>query len=94
MDAYLICPEAKKLIWLGKPIRPDKGSNRVSFYSQNASRDNHEDPLLNRVLWRFLADHAHKELRVVFSGKFVDDEYEHISTSDIEAEEYIKDWPR
>ena len=91
MDAYLTCSETKKLIWLGKPIRSE--NDRVVVYSQNEYRYNHQDPLLNKVLWRFLADHAHKDLRVVFSGEFVDDEYEHISTSDIEAEEYVRNWP-
>ena len=51
------------------------------------------DPLLNKVLWRFLAEHARKELRVAFSGEFNDDEYQHIGTSDIEGENYVKDWP-
>lgn len=92
MDAYLICPQTKQLMWLGKPIRAIDGK-RVVFYSQNAERWNHEKEILNKVLWKFLAEHAHMELRVVFSGEFVDDDYEHISTHDIEAEEYVKDWP-
>ena len=45
------------------------------------------------MLWKFLADHAHKEIRILFSGEFIDDDYEHISTSDVEAEEYVKNWP-
>lgn len=93
MDAYLICKDTKKLIWLGKPIRSESEPDRVIFYSQNATLDNHDNPLLNRVLWRFLAEHAHRELRVVFSGEYDDDEYEHIRTSDIEAEDYVRDWP-
>jgi hypothetical protein len=91
VDAYLICVETKKLIWLGKPIRPKSDPGRVIYYSQNASRHNYEAPLLNKVLWKFLAEHAHQELRAVFSGEFVDDDYEHISTHDVEAEEYVKD---
>ena len=85
MDAYLICPETKKLIWLGKPIRAEDDEARVIFYSQNADLLNHEKKLLNKVLWKFLADHAHRDLRIVFSGEYNDDEYEHISTSDVEA---------
>jgi hypothetical protein len=91
MDAYLICPETKKLIWLGKAIRYEPGI--VSFYSQSVARHNHDDPLLNKVLWRFLAEHARKELRVAFSGEFNDDEYQHIGTHDVEGENYVKDWP-
>lgn len=91
MDAYLICPETKKLICLGKPIRSK--DHRVVYYSQRPDRHNQEIPLLNRVLWKFLAEHAHKELRVVFDGEFIEDEYEYISTSDIEAEDYVRNWP-
>jgi|SRR6516162_10641800 hypothetical protein len=90
MDSYLICPETNKYIWLGKPIRSD--SDTVIYYSQNAYHYNHEEPLLNKVLWKFLAEHAHKELRIVFSGEFVEDEYEAAWTSDIEAENYVEDW--
>jgi hypothetical protein len=91
MDAYLICPETKKSIWLGKPIRSE--DDKVIYYNQNFRRQNHEDSLLNKVLWRFLAEHAHKELRIVFSGEYNEDEYDRISTSDFEAEEYVSDWP-
>lgn len=92
MDAYLSCPQTRQLLWLGKPIRTIDGKN-VVFYSQNAYRCNHDNPLLNKVLWKFLAEHAHMELRVVFSGEFRDDDYEHVSTHDVEAEEYVKGWP-
>lgn len=92
MDAYLTCPETKKLVWLGKPIRPGANAD-VAYYSQRSDRGNHEDQLLNKVLWKFLAEHARKEIRVLFSGEFVDDEYEHMGTSDVEAEEYVRDWP-
>lgn len=92
MDAYLVCPETKKILWLGKPIRP-LGKTDVIFYSQTAECNNHDRTLLNKVLWEFLAEHARKELKVLFSGEFVDDEYEHVSTWDIEAEEYVRDWP-
>src|SRR5215472_15018290 len=90
MDAYLICPETKKYMWLGKPIRSD--GDFVDFYSQNPCRHNHDNPLLNKVLWKFLSEHARKELRIVFSGEFIEDEFEAIWTSDIEAENYLKDW--
>ncbi len=93
MDAYLICPDTRKAIWLGKPIRPLNDPQRVIYYSQSPSAENHETPLLCKVLWKFLAEHAHNELRVVFSGEFVDDEYEQIDTCDVEAEQYVKDWP-
>ena len=93
MDAYLICPETRKLIWLGKPITPEDDNPLVVYFNQRSSHQNHENPLLNKVLWKFLADHAHMDLRIVFSGEYNDDEYQHISTSDVEAEEYVRNWP-
>ena len=91
MDAYLICPETKKLIWLGKPIRSE--DDVVLYYNQRPGRNNHETVLLNKVLWKFLAEHAHKQLRVVFDGEYNDGEYEHIDTHDVEAGEYVRGWP-
>ena len=91
MDAYLTCPETKKSMWLGKPIRRD--NDEVVFYSQNAAQYNHDDLLLNKVLWKFLAEHAHKDLRILFSGEYPDGDYERVSTWDIEAEDYVRDWP-
>ena len=95
MDAYLICPETKKAIWLGKPIRTQvaETTDKILFYSQNPDIHNYERTLLNKVLWKFLADHAHKELRIVFSGEYADNEYEQIDTVDVEAEEYVRGWP-
>ena len=93
MDAYPICSETKTLVWLGKQISSENSPNKV-ILSHNASRYNHEDLLLNKVLSRFLADNVLKELRVVFGGEVVSDEYERISTSDIEAKEYVRNWPR
>ena len=95
MDAYLICPETRKAIWLGKPIRTQRDAKafRVLYYNQGPGDRNHEMPLLKRVLWKFLAEHDHKELRIVFSGEFSDEEYERIPTSDVEAEAYVRNWP-
>ena len=98
MDAFLICPETKKSIWLGKAVRLHENDDldQVEFYHQGPSGGvfNYEDPLLNKVLWKFLAEHANKELRVVADGDYNDDEYERVPTSDIEAELYVEGWPK
>ena len=98
MDAYLICKDSKYALWLGKPIRTvalEKSAERVVFYHRGPKDGiyNHEDPLSNKTLWKFLADNAHKELRVVFSGEFNEDEYEHIGSGDVETENYVHGWP-
>ncbi len=78
---------------LGKPIRAAHDKTQVVFYSFNPMKPNHERPLLNRVLWKFLAEHAHKELRIVFSGEYVEEDFDEIPALDVEAEEYVEVWP-
>lgn len=93
MEAYLICEKTRKAICLGKPIR-EPGGRTEYYHSGPANGDpNHEDALLNRVLWKFLAEHARQELRIVFSGDFRQDDFEFIWTSDVEAENYVWGWP-
>jgi hypothetical protein len=97
MDAYLICPETRKSLWLGKPIRSDEkdGTERTRYYHRSSSEGpwNHERELLNMVLWKFLSDHARKDLRVVFSGDFDEDVYEEIGSEDFEMRAYLQGWP-
>ena len=95
MDAYLICPETKKAMWLGKAITTEVDENvfDVIYYTQGPRIPNHEKKLLNKVLWKFLSEHAHRELRVVFAGEYDDREYDLIDTVDVEAEEYVAGWP-
>lgn len=97
MDAYLICPETKKEIWLGKPIRVEdnNGALRVAYFHRGSSDGpwNHEIDSINKLLWKFLAEHAHKELRVVFSGEYDDDEFDRVAGDEVELEEYVRGWP-
>ncbi len=97
MDSYLICDETKKAMWLGKPIRgtTDGNAERVLFYHRGSQEDpyNHEDEVLNKILWKFLADNARKTFRVVFSGEFEEDDYEWVGSGDVETEEYLRGWP-
>jgi len=54
---------------------------------------NHEISSANKVLWKFLAEHAQMELRIVFSGEFEENSYEQIGTNDADADEYLRGWP-
>ena len=45
------------------------------------------------VLWKFLAEHAKKDLRVVFSGEFNEDEYLFVAYDELKAAEYLRGWP-
>lgn len=94
MDAYLICPETRKSLWLGKPIRhyDAEGKEFVSHYNRRYTTHNHEDPILNKMLWKFLAEHAHKELRVVFDWEFKEHEYQRVEGPG-DIDEYVENWP-
>ena len=98
MDAYLICPETRMSLWLGKPIRLEDadGTVRTRYYHCGYENGplNHENSFVNKVLWKFLADHAHRKLKIVFSGECDEEAYETIlPVDDGEAREYIKGWP-
>jgi hypothetical protein len=99
MDAYLISTETRMSFWLGRAIRFENkdGSERIEYYHRGPERGalNHEVPVLNKVLWKFLAEHAHKDLRIVFAGEFDEDEYELVGSGDEEVEiaEYLGAWP-
>jgi len=99
MDAYLISTDTRKSLWLGKAIRfkHEDGTDRVEYYHRGSAHGslNHETPILNKVLWKFLAEHAHKEVRIVFAGEFDEDEYELVGSGDVEVEiaEYLGSWP-
>jgi len=98
MDAYLICPETHKSMWLGKAIRvrQSDGTETVNYFHQGAYDDppNYENEMLNKVLWKFLAEHTHKELRIVFSGEVDDESFDRVGTDDVEADNYLRDWPQ
>jgi hypothetical protein len=97
MDAYLTCFETKKAVWLGKPIRfQEAGVARVEYYNRLANEDNHANLVLNKILWKFLAEHAKMELKVLFSGDFDEEEYEEVATGfdDVKTDLYLEGWPR
>ena len=53
---HLICNDCRVQLWLGKAlIRNDKVFN---FHIGEESSFNFERPILNKVLWKFLAEHT------------------------------------
>ena len=107
MDAFLISNQTRKSLWLGKAIRFDNedGTETVQYFHRGSWNGpvshpvpillNHENPILNKVLWKFLAEHARKDLHIVFAGEFDEDEYERVGSGDDEVEiaEYLGAWP-
>lgn len=97
--AWLACTDCKVMLWLGKAVRHDT-EDRISFFHLGTSEDppNSKRPVLNRVLWKMLADHACHAFRVVTEQ---DPEYERLeeyveiggdADRDIGFEAYLKGW--
>jgi hypothetical protein len=98
--AYLTCPETRQMIFLGKAVWTTGDDSRQVSYFHLGPREtapNSQQEELSRAVWRFLADHAGKELRVLLENELKDEgEYVVIggdSKDDIPFDEYLKDWP-
>ncbi|MDA0207419.1 MAG: hypothetical protein O2795_19025 [Acidobacteria bacterium] len=67
--AYLACPQTRDYLFLGKALRTvDQTDAKEIFGFWMGSREdfkNFENPVLNRALWRFIADHAGKKMVVL-----------------------------
>lgn len=94
--AFLTCPESGLMIWLGKAVFRE-GAKEVEFFQIQRESDprNTERELLTRAVWKFLADHVGKELRVKFDWEMDSaDEfgsYREIG-EDIPFEDYLSGW--
>ena len=97
MDAYLLCPETKNAMWLGKPIREETDNNneRVLYYHRGPYNGplNHQNEELNMILWKFLAEHTKKDMRIMFDHEFNEGEYRYIGSDEVETAEYLRGWP-
>jgi hypothetical protein len=63
--AWLACPERRLMIWLGKIIFDDGDSVHHYRIGDLPEPPNSANDLLNRALWRFLADTAGRTLCVI-----------------------------
>ena len=100
--AYLVNESQRRFVWLGKAIC-DEGREdelRAVDYFRVGGRDeprNHEQDLLNQVLWKFIADSAGEPLRVILDSElallegFV--EIGGGCESSISFEDYLEGWP-
>ncbi len=95
--ADLVCRQCKVSLWLGKRVEPEAGG--VYFHRVSAGKANSTDTLLNRVLWKFLADHAGHPMEVVDERQPDYDaiaDFDEIGSDEIGGttfEAYVKDWP-
>ena len=96
--AFLACLDCHVLFPLGNAIfHPD---GRVNYF-HNGPVDaplNWQNPELNQVLWKMLADHAGHHLKVLVSGDSELDQSTFLQIGDaagqnaISREDYLKDW--
>src|SRR5262245_58989244 len=96
--AYFTCPECMVCVWLGKVVYP--GDRPSEFrVGQREDPPNSRNDTLNRVFWKFLADHAGHTMKVLIEGdkdfeKVIED-YVEIGgdeTTSISFDEYLKNW--
>ena len=98
--AKLVCRQCQVQLWLGKAIFRTDSDQPTCFQigDPNVHRLNSENPVLNKVLWKMLADHARHPLQVLVEGDpdhdatdgFVEiggDEFK-----DIPFEQYLQGW--
>ena len=99
-SAYLACVDCKVMFWLGKAIfNPNE---TINYFLGVKEGHNWQDPELNRVLWKMLADHASHPLRVLVEwtpeyDAFMENEQKvdiggDEPGQDISIEEYLKGW--
>ena len=70
--AYLNCHKCKQSIWLGKALH--KEYIPFAFHIGGPEEPKHWDrPQLNKVMWKFLADHCHHKIDVLLEGDMTEE---------------------
>jgi hypothetical protein len=92
--------DCKVMFWLGKAVF--NPNYTVNYFIGVKEGRNWQEPDLNRVLWKMLADHAGHSLRVLVEwtpelNEFMENERKvdiggDEPGQDISIEEYLKDW--
>jgi hypothetical protein len=92
--AWLVCEETKEMVWLGK-IVSDPRTSEV-YFQVDGQLPNSSSKLMNQVIWRFLAQHIDKPLRVWSEetmDRSIDDSYVEIGNEDggeVSADDYVR----
>jgi hypothetical protein len=69
--AELVCRETKQSIWLGKIVH-DEETNQTYFHRGDRELSNSQDPIMMKVIMKFLAQHMGKLLEV-FDEEAIDE---------------------
>ena len=60
---FLVCDDCKDMLWLGKAVYGE--DNRIDHFNINSPEAKDSDnSVLNRAVWKMLAEHAGHTLRV------------------------------
>jgi uncharacterized protein involved in tellurium resistance len=99
--AKFVCTQCKVQLWLGKAIF-QTDSDQPTRFQIGDTRDTHplnsENPVLNKVLWKMLADHARHPIHIFVEG---DPDYDSTAgfvkiggdeSKDITFEQYLEGW--
>lgn len=95
---YLACLETNESLWLGKVLRhkgPDGSLSAFGFWMGPDPGHNYQKELLNKALWKFLAEHLGKELIVVTDDPAAPFDVTKLTkvTERLTLEGYVGDWP-
>ena len=91
--AYFNCHDCRQSVWLGKTLHSDSGP--FAFQRGQSPPKHWNSPQLNKVVWKFLADHTGHHIDVRLESDMTDEMYSYQSIGgdspgDITEEEYLK----
>jgi hypothetical protein len=94
--AYWNCHDCRQAIWLGKVLHSD--FKPICFHIGGEEEAPHwQRPLLNQVIWKFLADHAGHHTDVRLEHEMTDEMFGYKDIggdrdTDISYEQYVDGW--
>lgn len=91
---YFVCHDCRQTFWLGKALHRDH--HPFAFHIGNEEPKHWHRPELNKVLWKFLADHTSHRIAVLMEHEMTDDMFTYQSIggdpgAGISETEFLKD---
>src|SRR4051794_13962081 len=90
--AYFCCHQCKQSIWLGKALHEDHKA--FAFHIGNDETKHWLRPQLNKLIWKFLADHTGHNIDVRLEEEMTDEMFGYQAiggdrSSDVSVEKYL-----
>ena len=94
--AELLCHNCRQSVFLGKAMCESNGTP-FAFHIGNDPTPHWKRDKLNKVIWKFLADHAAHNIDVRMEHQLTENMYAYQeiggdAVGDISIEDYLKDW--